>query len=259
MRFLRYWALIALALITPFGHAQELSFDARLSQYSYPYPVHNFTFQSQRQTLQMSYMHLPAENSKPTAVLLHGKNFAADYWQKTAELLHARGYGVLMPDQIGFGKSSKPAHYQFSAEVLVNNTRALVRSLGLGQVMLVGHSMGGILASRYALNYPQEVTTLVLVNPIGLEDYLKYVEYRDLDFFYQNELEKTAADIIHYQKKNYYDGKWQPAYEALTRIHQGWINGPDWPLVAWNNAQTYDVIFTGAVINEFAQLAMPFT
>lgn len=256
MGFWRCWGLLML-LVAQLGCAQDVSFDARLSQYDYPYPVHNFTFSSQRQSLQMSYMYLPAKEGRATVVLLHGKNFAADYWQRTAEFLHARGYGVLMPDQIGFGKSSKPAHYQFSIEGLVSNTRALVHSLKLGQIVLVGHSMGGMLASRYALNDPQEVETLVLINPIGLEDYLKYVEYRDIDFFYQSELKKTAQDVIEYQKKHYYDGEWKPEYEALTTIHRGWINGPDWPLVAWNNAQTYEALFSGAVVNEFDQLAVP--
>ncbi|MCP8899096.1 alpha/beta fold hydrolase [Gilvimarinus xylanilyticus] len=237
--------------------AQEPAYDARLSQYPYPYPVHNFSFNSQRQELEMAYMHLPAEKDKPTVLLMHGKNFAADYWQGTAEVLRKRGYGVLMPDQIGFGKSSKPAHYQFSAEALVANTNALVQELGIGDLVVMGHSMGGMLASRYALNYADQVQKLVLVNPVGLEDYLKYVEYKDPEFFYQNELQKTAADVISYQKKNYYDGKWSDDYEALTTIHKGWINGPDWEQVAWNNAQTYDVIFTGAVINEFDQFRMP--
>ncbi|UTF61310.1 alpha/beta fold hydrolase [Gilvimarinus sp. DA14] len=250
-------AIIVIWLFSVLAQAAEPSFDARLSQYDYPYPVQQFELQTQRQTLEMAYMHLPAEKGKPTVLLMHGKNFAADYWQGTAEVLRERGYGVLMPDQIGFGKSSKPAHYQFSAEALVANTHELVQELGISDLVVMGHSMGGMLASRYALNYADQVQKLVLVNPVGLEDYLKYVEYKDPEFFYKNELQKTAADVIAYQKKNYYDGKWSDDYEALTTIHKGWINGPDWEQVAWNNAQTYDVIFTGAVINEFDQFSMP--
>lgn len=45
--------------------------------------------------------------------------------------------------------------------------------------------------------------------------------------------------------------------EALIQIHAGWINGPDWERVAWNNALTYDMIFTGSVVNEFDQLTVP--
>ncbi|WP_052481185.1 alpha/beta fold hydrolase [Gilvimarinus agarilyticus] len=234
-----------------------ISFDARLSEYGYPYPVQQYAFESQRQSLEMAYMHLPGKPGKPTVLLLHGKNFAADYWQNTAELLQKKGYGVLMPDQIGFGKSSKPAHYQFSFEALAANTHGLTQQLGINNLVVMGHSMGGMLATRYALNYASQVDQLVLVNPVGLEDYLQYVEYKDPSFFYQSELNKTIEGVIAYQKKNYYDGQWSDEYEALTTIHKGWLNGPDWPQVAWNNALTYDLIFTGAVVNELDELTVP--
>lgn len=236
---------------------EQPEYDARLSDYSYPFDVHTFELDSQRQSLEMAYMHLSAEDGQPTVLLLHGKNFAADYWEETANYLHDRGYGVLMPDQIGFGKSSKPEHYQFTVEGLVNNTRELVGTLDIDELIVMGHSMGGMLATRYALNYGDEVDKLVLVNPIGLEDYLRYVEYKDPTFFYQNELDKSIAQVRDYQRQNYYDGEWSEAYEALTEIHAGWINGPEWERVAWNNALTFDMIFTGSVANEFDQLNVP--
>ncbi len=222
-----FTAILAMWIFSALVIAAEPSFDARLSQYEYPYPVKHFQLNTQRQSLEMAYMHLPAEEGKATVLLMHGKNFAADYWQGTAEFLRKRGYGVLMPDQIGFGKSSKPAHYQFSAEALVANTQALVQKLGISDLVVMGHSMGGMLASRYALNYADQVQELVLINPVGLEDYLKYVEYKDPEFFYNNELKKTAADVLAYQRKNYYDGQWREAYEALTTIHKEWMNAPD--------------------------------
>ncbi len=250
-------SMVLFSLTLPAWADKSPSFDARLSGYDYPWTVENFAFESQRQSLEMAYMHLPGDPEKPTVLLLHGKNFAADYWRETAKFLNGRGYPVLMPDQIGFGKSSKPAHYQFSFEALAANTRALTEELNIDQVIVMGHSMGGMLAGRYALRYPDQVRKLVLVNPVGLEDYLDYVQYRDPQFFYENELNKTADKVIAYQKKNYYDGQWSPEYEALTTIHKGWINGPDWPRVAWNNALTYDMIFTGAVINEFGDIDVP--
>lgn len=243
------------ALASADDHAPK--YDARLSGYSYPFEVHTFEFDSQRQKLEVAYMHLPAKDGEPTVLLLHGKNFAADYWEKTANYLHEKGYGVLMPDQIGFGKSSKPEHYQFSFEALADNTKGLVESLGIDKLVVMGHSMGGMLATRFALNHAGNVEKLVLVNPVGLEDYLRYVQYKDPTFFYKNEQGKTINKVRAYQKKNYYDGKWSEDYEALIKIHEGWINGDDWDLVAWNNALTYDMIFTGNVSNEFDQLTVP--
>jgi len=240
-----------------FADDQAPEYDARLSGYPYPFEVHTFKFDSQRQNLEMAYMHLPARGGRPTVLLLHGKNFAADYWEGTANYLHEKGYGVLMPDQVGFGKSSKPEHYQFSFEALAHNTRRLVNTLGIDKLMVMGHSMGGMLATRYALNYADTVEQLVLVNPVGLEDYLRYVQYKDPAFFYDSERSKTIDQVRAYQRKNYYDGQWSEDYEALIQIHAGWMNGPDWERIAWNNALTTDMIFTGSVANEFDQLTVP--
>jgi pimeloyl-ACP methyl ester carboxylesterase len=240
------------------AHAQtRTGYDAELQAVIYPFPVERFEFQSQQQMLNMAYMYLPGDGQKPTVVLLHGKNFSGAYWVRTAQLLQSYGYGVLIPDQIGFGKSTKPAHYQFSFAQLAENTRSLIQKIGIEKPVIVGHSMGGMLATRYALMYGDDVDRLILINPIGLEDYLEYVEYKPIDFFYAAQLKQTAEDIKAYQQKNYYDGQWDDAYDELIKFQIGWIQGPDWSRVAWNNALTYDIIFTQPVCNEWDQLQVP--
>jgi pimeloyl-ACP methyl ester carboxylesterase len=251
------WVALLLGGAASVGAQTAPSYDAELSGYAYPFPVERFAFSSQQQPLEMAYMHLHGDGHKPTVVLLHGKNFSGAYWAQTAEFLQARGYGVLIPDQIGFGKSTKPAHYQFSFAQLADNTHALIRQLQIEKPIVVGHSMGGMLATRYALMYGPEVERLILVNPIGLEDYLEYVDYKPIDFFYAGQLKATVAGVKAYQQQNYYDGKWDPAYDALIEFQAGWINGPDWAQVAWNNALTYDMLFTQPVCNEFSQLTVP--
>ena len=235
------------------------AYDARLDTYEYGYnvPVKYFPITSQGQDLEMAYIYLDGAEDKPVITLLHGKNFNADYWTETAEYLVSLGYNVLIPDQIGFGKSSKPRHYQFSFATLAQHTRDLQKSLGIKQSIIMGHSMGGMLASRYALMFPEYVSKLVLVNPIGLENYLHYVEYKDTDFFYKNELSKTPESIRTYQRKNYYDGQWNDRYDALTHFMIGQVKGPDSDRVAWVNALTYDMIFTQPVIEEFKDISVP--
>lgn len=61
--------------------------------------------------------------------LLHGKNFNGAYWEETARHLQKKGFNVLVPDQVGFGKSSKPTDYQYSFAVLASKTKALMKSL----------------------------------------------------------------------------------------------------------------------------------
>lgn len=251
--------VLATLLCTTPALAETPSYDARLTAYDYPYKVQMLDLESQRQNVQMAYMYLPAAEGKPTALLLHGKNFSGAYWQPVAEWLHEHGYGVIMPDQIGFGKSSKPQYYQFSFNQLAANTRALLEKLGIQNTIVVGHSMGGMLATRYALTYPAHTSKLILINPIGLEDYLEYTTYPSLDQSYAAELKKTPEGIIAYQRKNYYDGQWNERYEALTEFLQGWVNGQDKQRVAWNSALTYDMILTQPVVHEMGELSMPTT
>jgi pimeloyl-ACP methyl ester carboxylesterase len=107
-------------------------------------------------------------------MLFHGKNFGGYYWTNVIKALSAKGYRVLVPDQIGFGKSSKPfINYSFHRLAALN--RQLLDSLGIQKAVLMGHSMGGMLASRFALLYPERTAQLVLENPIGLEDYRRFV------------------------------------------------------------------------------------
>ncbi len=230
---------------------------ADLSDYAYPFEVKRFEFESQGQALDMAYMHLPAREDMPTILLLHGKNFNGAYWKTTARYLSNRGYGVLMPDQIGFGKSSKPTDYQYSFNQLALNSHTLLDELGLEQVIVLGHSMGGMLASRFALSYPDTTKSLILLNPIGLEDYLDYTDYPDISSAYERELAKTGDDIISYQKANYYDGAWNDAYAALTVPLIGWQNGPDKSQIAKVSALTYDMILTQPVIDDFENLTVP--
>ena len=106
--------------------------DPRLTDYEYAYPTDVFTFNSQQQELEMVYMdQLPTgEANGRTIVLLHGKNFNGAYWGETMTFLLEQGYRVIVPDQIGFGKSSKPDYYQYTFQQLAHNTKALLDTPG---------------------------------------------------------------------------------------------------------------------------------
>ncbi len=231
----------------------------RLEGFEYPYPEKTFAFENQRQDLEMVYMDVPAVGEEHgVVVLLHGKNFSGSYFAGTADALSRAGWRVVIPDQIGFGKSTKPAHYQFTFQQLSENTHALLRSLGILRAHVLGHSMGGMLATRYALMYPEEITTLTLLNPIGLEDWKALgVPYQGVDVWYQQELAKTAEKIRAYQLKSYYDGKWSEAYDPWVEQLASFGKSKDYPRMAWDQALTYDMIFTQPVVYEFSQLKMP--
>ena len=94
-------------------------------------------------------------------VLLHGKNFCAATWEQTMQALLRAGYRVIAPDQVGFCKSSKPDGYQYGLPTLAANTHELLRSLGVSSPIIIGHSMGGMLALRYGLQYPDSTGAIV--------------------------------------------------------------------------------------------------
>ncbi|MAP95301.1 MAG: alpha/beta hydrolase [Ponticaulis sp.] len=247
----------ALSLGAVAEEVKSPAFDQRLTGYDYPFEVQTYGFESQGQSLEMAYMHLPAEEGRPTIVLLHGKNFNGAYWEDTALAAQEAGYGVVMPDQIGFGKSSKPTDYQYSFSQLALTTHELLDSLDVDTAIVVGHSMGGMLASRYALSYPEATERLILINPIGLEDYLDYSTYPSISSAYRGQLNQTPEGIIAYQKQNYYDGAWSADYEALTVPLAGWTRGPDKEVIAYTAALTYDMILTQPVIDDFENISVP--
>lgn len=232
--------------------------DVQLNNYNYPYPVAYLKLEQQQQSLQMAYMQVkPAKPNGKTVVLFHGKNFSGAYWQTTIAALSQEGYQVIVPDQIGFGKSSKPHHYHYTFHALAKNTKALLDQLEIKKAAVLGHSMGGMLATRFTLMYPELVEKLILENPIGLEDWKLKVPYKPVDWWYQLELKKDYESIRSYQLENYYDGKWKPEYDEWVNILAGWTLNSDYKRIAWNAALTYDMIFTQPVLYEFGKIQCP--
>lgn len=247
--------LISVFAVTSQAFSESpIKYNKELDGYKYPFEVSTFMLNSQNQDLKMRYMDIGDKDAEKVIVLLHGKNFSGYYWERVAKDLVKRKYRVIIPDQIGFGKSSKPDSYQYSFGQLALNTKALLDNLNIKKFDLVGHSMGGMLATTFAVNYTKLVNKLILINPIGLEDYGKYVEFKDVNFFYKRELGKTLDKAINYQKNNYYDGKWSSEYEKLLIPLKGMLAGEDWKIVAWNNALTYGPIFSENIVDRFSQI-----
>ncbi len=254
-------SLVAAALLFARPAAADgPAYGPELQGFDYPWPVRDFAFESQGEALVMRYMDVPAAaapNGK-TAVLLHGKNFCSATWEQTIRALTKKGYRVIAPDQIGFCKSTKPVRYQYSFQALAENTHALLASLGIEQAVVIGHSTGGMLAARFALMYPQDVSTLVLVDPIGLEDWKALgVPALTVDQWIEREKGLTADRLRAYEQSTYYAGEWRPEYERWVAMLAGLAQGPGRDIVARNAGLIDDMIYTQPVVYEFPLIRVP--
>ena len=241
--------------------ADHPSYGPELEGFDYPHEVRRFELVSQGQRLAMAYMDVaPARPNGRTVVLLHGKNFCAATYEGVIRALTAAGYRTIAVDQIGFCKSSKPEGYQFSFAQLAANTHALLESLGVRKAAILGHSMGGMLAARYALSYPESTERLVMVNPLGLEDWkAEGVPYATIDALHANELKTSFDTVKTYQTKFYYGGEWKPAYDRWVEMNAGMYAGPGRDRIAWIGARTSEMIYAQPVVYEFPRIAVPTT
>jgi len=221
--------------------------------YDYPYRVDFLSLTIEGQDLRMAYMDVPAEGKDlgRTVLLLHGKNFFGAYWKDTISVLSKNGFRVIVPDQLGFGKSSKPnIHYSF--HLLAANTKKLLDTLGVKEVAVVGHSMGGMLATRFALMYPEMVSDFILENPIGLEDYRAFVPYASVEQLYQRELNATPDDIRNYHRAYY--AQWKPGFDEYAQVAIRFRESGEYARFAMSSALTYQMIYEQPVCHEFSAI-----
>jgi pimeloyl-ACP methyl ester carboxylesterase len=259
MKIWYYTFLLVLAIVfwanqSVFSQEKPLVYDAVLSQYSYPFPVRFLELELEKQKCQMAYMDVFPQKSnpdKPVVLLLHGKNFFGAYWGNTIDFLTNKGYRVIVPDQVGFGKSTK-ANLHYSFHQLARNTKKLLDTLNVKKILVVGHSMGGMLATRFALDYPETTEKLVLENPIGLEDYRQGVPFQSVDEAFEKELKNTAESIRNYHKTYY--PTWHTDFEEWAMVPAAQLLSPDYSQVALASALTYEMIYQQPVCYEFKNL-----
>lgn len=222
-----------------FVHAQErrqapdhlTATSINLEDVPYPYPVSFIDFDLYEQALRMVYMDVapsgPANGQ--TVLLLHGMNWYSEYWGETIRRLTGEGYRVIAPDQIGFGRSSKPI-IPYSLHDHVTNTKAVLDSLGIEQAVVIGHSMGGAIATRFAFSFPAITSHLVLVNPIALTDsrlsygWSQFESYTPADD--SRDYEAVRRNIERYFVT------WDDSYERYIDINYGWTLSAEWPRLA---------------------------
>ncbi len=249
--------IAALALLMPGGlFAEDITpLGIGLEDIYYPYPVHFLDLMIEGQHLRMAYMDvIPTKPNGKAVVLLHGKNFDGEYWTQTISALADRGYRVVVPDQIGFGKSAKPdIHYHF--DLLAENTKALLDHLGISRAAIVGHSFGGMLAVYFARDFPQATAVLALENPAGLEDYRAFIRPPPLSALFDAEMAQTAATYRTFMHA-FFVG-WPPEAEHSVDVFARVLHSGEYPRWAMASALASQMIFDEPIRQDYHLLKMP--
>ncbi|MEP7213024.1 MAG: alpha/beta hydrolase [Acidobacteriota bacterium] len=108
--------------------------------------------------------------SKPTLLLIHGYTASVYVWHSTAPQLADNGFHVVAIDLLGFGYSEKPAWFDYSITSQARIVSRFMNTLGVGRATIVGSSYGGAVAATLALDYPERVEKLVLVDAVCNDD-----------------------------------------------------------------------------------------
>jgi pimeloyl-ACP methyl ester carboxylesterase len=228
-----------------------------LEGFAYPYPITMLDLVNDGEPVRMAYMDVaPAAPNGRAVLLLHGRNFPSSYWTPVIRTLTAAGYRVVVPDQVGFGKSSKPLG-ELHFDTLARNTLALLDHLRLAQVDVVAHSLGGMLAVRITRAAPDRVRHLLLAAPIGLEDYRLYVPPTPTEQILDTEDRLTADGYRSQLVRNY---SLTLAPEAITPLIDARFNikgAADYPRWLRAFVSSAQMIYREPVAHEIALIARP--
>ncbi|MGI9249711.1 MAG: alpha/beta fold hydrolase [Pseudohongiellaceae bacterium] len=192
----------------------------------YPYPVHYLELNRYGEDMLMAYMDIPPRGraNGRTVLWQHGMNFYSEAYTPTLNALADAGFRVLAVDRIGFGKSSKPLiPYNFS--FVAANMKALLDELDIEEVAAVGHSMGGMVVSRFALLHPEHATHIAMVNQIGLTDSRPGRAWRDP---YAGDNSRSYQSILRGHQR-YFPYDWPPQHLEFVRRQYGQTLSGDWP------------------------------
>jgi pimeloyl-ACP methyl ester carboxylesterase len=236
----------------------ESNWEATAIDYSnvkYPFPVDYLPIRLGGKDYRMAYMDVsPSEiPNGQTAVLFHGLNFFAAAFEVTIEALRHEGFRVIAIDRLGFGRSSKPdIHYNL--HMPARHTKLLLDHLNIEHAAIVGHSMGGMVATRFASTYPEITSHVVMVNQIGLTDPRLGNEWMDPELAYERALATNYETVLRNHIR-YYPGGWKEEYLHWVQIQYGLTLSGDWPRMARVRAAQRMLIFEDPVAYEWQHIA----
>ncbi|NGX52130.1 MAG: Lipase 1 [Candidatus Anoxychlamydiales bacterium] len=105
-------------------------------------------------------------------VFVHGFQSTKSYWVPYFKKFHNK-YKVIAMDLPGHGNSSRPQNQKYSLQALSASLESFIEEKKIDNFHLIGTSMGGGIATIYAHNNPDKVKSLILINPLGIDQEMK--------------------------------------------------------------------------------------
>lgn len=264
--FLRIVAVLVLPLLAVDAQAQQWPSEpptdapaewgpvsANFEEIPYPYPVNFLELNRFDIDMRMAYMDAPpvGRSNGQTILWQHGMNFYAEAYTPTIKVLTEAGFRVLAVDRIGYGKSSKPV-IPYNFNFVAANMKALLDELELEEVAIVGHSMGGMVVSRFAMLYPDITTHVVMVNQIGLTDQRQGRPWTDP---YANELGVSSYQSILRGHRRYFPEAWPPAHLEFVRRQYGQTMSGEWPRIAMVRRLQGGMLYNDPVVYDWQHIS----
>ena len=218
----------------------------------YPYPVHFLELNRYGEKMRLAYMDIPPAGraNGRTVFWQHGGNFYSEPYTPTFEALSEAGFRVLAVDRIGYGKSSKPM-IPYNFNFVASNMKALMDELEIDAVAAVGHSMGGMVVSRFAMLYPQSTSHVVMVNQIGLTDSRRSRPWSDP---LATEPRVPTYQSILRGHQNYFTNFWPPQHLEFVRRQYGQTLSGDYPRFARVRRMVGQMMYNDPVVYDWQHI-----
>jgi pimeloyl-ACP methyl ester carboxylesterase len=225
---------------------------ANFEEIPYPYPVHFLELNRFNQDMRMAYMDVPPSGraNGQTVLWQHGMNFYGEAYTPTINALSAQGFRVLAVDRIGYGKSSKPI-IPYNFNFVAANMKALLDELGIEETAIVGHSMGGMVVSRFAMLYPNVTTHVVFVNQIGLTDFRQGRPWNDP---YAGGVGRPSYRSILAGHRRYFPQEWPPAHLEFVRRQYGQTMSGEWPRLSMVQRLQGSMLYNDPVVYDWQHI-----
>jgi pimeloyl-ACP methyl ester carboxylesterase len=201
-----------------------------------------------------SYRHVTVVELNPegarTIVFLHGLGSSLKFWRYQLDAFAKAGFHVIAFDQLGFGKSDKPAEFPYTSESMAEVVDEVLASLGVERAVLVGHSMGGQVALATALRFPARVEALVLTAPAGFESISKR-EKRWFEQVFSTAFVKGAGEYQIWGSVRVANfARWRDDLEWLIEERVRLAKSPEFDAYAYAQVRSVDGLAHNEVVRE---------